>query len=464
MTIKQKKVILTIPNHPTYFITPPLGIGYLSSCLKKQGINSIIIDAAKTGILEEELIKIIEKENPDWICISCLSAYFNKVKSLSIKLKQKNYKTIIGGVHPTFMPYMTLVETLCDYVIVGDGEIALPQLIQQGDNKDIKGVYSLKELKDENSFFERTEQYSNLDDIPFPDWEQMQPKTYPPAPMGMVAKKYPIAPIIASRGCAHACTYCAGNQLSERKVRFRSAQNVISEIKLLVERYKVKEFQFIDANIILKRHFIEEICNLLIKEKLNKIPWSCPSGIRADCFDYDLAKLMKKAGCYMTVIGIESANPQILKTIKKGETIETITEAINNAHKAGIITVGAFMLGLPGDTRETIRETINYAKNVPLDRAVFSMLDVLPGCDIWNKNKIKYNNFQQETSFAKPSIIPEGMSEEELIKLQDIATYEFYFRPKILFNILKLVRFSQIKYLIIRLNKFSLIKNLFKKK
>ncbi|MGM9993203.1 MAG: B12-binding domain-containing radical SAM protein [Candidatus Avigastranaerophilus sp.] len=457
------KVILTIPNHPTYFVTPPLGIGYLSSCLKEKNINSIIIDAVRLELNEEELIKQIDKQSPDWICISCLSAYFDKVKSLSLKLKNKNYKVIIGGVHPTFMPYMTLVETKCDYVIAGEGEIALPELILKGDNTEIKGVYSIRELKNENTSFDKAQMHTDLDNIPFPDWEQINPKTYPPAPMGMVAKNYPIAPVIASRGCAHACTYCAGNQLNERKVRFRSPENVIKEIKLLVEKYGVKEFQFIDANIILRRNFIEQICNLLIKEKLNKIPWSCPSGIRADCFDFELAKLMKKAGCYMTVIGIESANPQILKTIKKGETIETITEAIENAHKAGIITVGAFMLGLPGDTKETMRETIDYAKKVPLDRAVFSMLDILPGCEIWQNNKEKYKMFQQETSFAKPSVIPEGMTEEELVRIQDEATYEFYFRPRIMFNIIKFIRFSQLKYLIRRLNKFSLIKNLFTK-
>ena len=454
------KIVLVRPPHPTYYATPPLGIGYLSACLKREGIESVIIDAIRTGMSENEQIKLIDKEKPEWVCISCMSAYFNETKSLSLKLKEKGYKVIIGGVHTTFMPYMTLVETKCDYVIAGDGEISLPLLVKQGNNIGIKGIYSINDLRDENTPFEKSDYYENLDDIPFPDWDQMQPKMYPPAPMGMVAKKYPIAPIMASRGCPHSCIYCAGNQIYNKKMRFRSPQNVIDEIKLLINKYEVKEIQFIDANIILRRDFIEEICHLLIKEKI-KVPWSCPSGIRADCFDYELAKLMKKAGCYMAVLGIESANPEILKIIKKGETIDTITSAINIAHKAGIITVGAFMLGLPGDTKETMRETIEYSKKVPLDRAVFSLLDVLPGCEIWQKDKEKYKNFQQETSFAKPSIIPKGMTEQELMDIQDKATYEFYFRPRILFNVVKLMRISQIKYLLIRFNKFKLIQNLF---
>ncbi len=132
-------------------------------------------------------------------------------------------------------------------------------------------------------------------------------------------------------------------------------------MKLLINKYKVKEIQFMDDNMIIKREHIENICNLIIKEKLN-ITWSSPNGIRADCLDEEIALLMRKAGCYLVTIGIESANPTVLKTIKKGESIEQITKAIKCAKKAGLTINGAFVLGLPGDTRETMRETIDYAK------------------------------------------------------------------------------------------------------
>lgn len=454
------KVILVRPKHPTYFITPSLGMGYLSSCLKKEGITSIIVDGVKDNLSESEIISKIEKENPDWIGISCMSAYFDEVKSLSLKLKENGYKTIIGGQHPTFMPYMTLKETKCDYVICGEGEISLPKLIKQGNNKGIKGVYSLNELQDEDTPIEKSEIYQNLDDIPFPDWEQMDPKTFAPAPMGMVVKCYPVSVMMSSRGCTYGCVFCAGGNFYDRKVRFRSAENVVEEMKLLINKYKVKEIQFMDDNMILKRDHIKNICNLIIKENLN-ILWSAPNGIRADCLDQELANLMRKAGCYLVTIGVESANPNVLKTIKKGEKIEQITKAIKCAKNAGLTINGAFVLGLPGDTRETMRETIDYAKRMPLDRAFFTLMDVLPGCEIWEKDKKKYSNFQKNTSYAKPSIIPKGMTEQELIELQERAMHEFYFRPKIMFNIVKLIKFSQFKYIMIRLLKFRLFHNLF---
>ena len=233
-------------------------------------------------------------------------------------------------------------------------------------------------------------------------------------------------------------------------------EKVVAEMKLLKEKYGVQEIQFMDDNIILRRDHIEALCNLIIKQKIN-ITWSCPNGIRADCLDYELAKLMKKAGCYLCTMGVESANPQILKNIKKGEKIETITRAIECANKAGLIITGAFMLGLPGDTRETMNETINYALKMPINRALFTLMDIVPGCELWYKNKEKYSNFQRETSFAKPSMIPDGMTEKELIELQQYAFRKFYFRPKTMFNILKLMRISQLKYIIIRLLKFRLL-------
>lgn len=454
------KAVFIRPNYNTYFLTPHLGLGYLSACAKQKGIESKIIDGVRTQLKEEELIKQIEAENPDWVCISCLSEYFKEVKSLSLKLKEKNYKVVIGGVHPTFMPYMTLVETKCDYVICGEGEISLPQLILQGNNNGIKGVYSINELENEDTPFVKSDYYTNLDEIPFPDWDNMNPKTYPPAPMGMVAKSYPLAVMMSSRGCAYGCVFCAGGQLYDRKVRFRSPENVIEEMKLLINKFGVKEIQFMDDNMILRREHIEQICNLIIKEKI-KINWSCPNGIRADNLDFELAKLMKKAGCYLVTIGIESANPKILKTIKKGETIETITSAIMSAHKAGLIINGAFVLGLPDDTRETMEETINYAKKMPLDRAFFTLMDIIPGCELWQKNKKEYSSFQTDTSYAKPSLIPPNMTEQELLKLQEKAMHDFYFRPKIFFNIIKLIRPSQIKFIIIRLSKFRLISGIF---
>ncbi len=451
------KIVLVRPNYPTYFITPSLGVGYLSSYMKKNGIDVKIIDGVKNSLSQEQIIDEIQKENPDAVGITCLSSFYEEVKDLSLALKSKGQKVIIGGVMPTFIPYQTLKETKADYVICGEGEIALTALALNGFvNNKIKGIYSINDLEDENTPTERADIIENLDELPFPDWEEMQPQTYPLAPMGMIAKQHPLTTIMSSRGCPFPCVFCASSAFYKKKVRFRSPESVVSEMKYLIDNFGIKEIQFVDDNLILKREHAEKICNLILEQNI-KVDWSCPNGIRADMLDLELAKLMKKAGCYLVTFGIESANPQILLNIKKKETIEQIEKAINIANEAGIITNGSFVLGLPGDTKETIRESIDFAKKSKLNRALFTIMDVLVGCELWEKNKDNIKPILNKNSYTKPILIPEGLTEEYLLKMQSQALREFYFRPKIMFDMIKLIRPHQFKHILNRLLKYRLI-------
>ena len=456
------KIILIIPNFNTYTITPQLGVMYLSSYLKKNGHNVIIIDAVRDNLSKKNIIDIVEKEKPDGIGIHCLSSFYYEVVELTKLLKDKKYKIIIGGVHPTFSPYTTLKETGADYVICGEGEIPLLKLANNNFiNNNIQGIYSLKDLKNNESLIDgrpikKAEIIKNLDDIPFPDWEQLPPDSYPYAPHAISVKKFPIGIITTSRGCPFRCTFCSSHNFYDG-VRFRSIDNVIEEIKYLIKEFKIKELQFIDDNLTLKKDYAIELCNRIIEEKIN-IEWSPINGIRADSFDEELAIKMKESGCYLVDFGIESANSQILKNIKKGETIDTITKAINNANKAGLITIGNFIFGLPGDTKETIEESINYAVNSKLDRAGFFALNVLPGSDIANELKEKGKEIKASSLFSTPSYLVSELSTHEIEKLIQKAYWKFYFRPKILFNMIKYIPIKQYKYLIKCLISYKIFK------
>jgi radical SAM superfamily enzyme YgiQ (UPF0313 family) len=296
---------------------------------------------------------------------------------------------------------------------------------------------------------ERAEILNNLDELPFPDWDQMKPSDFPPTPQGVFFKKSPIGIISSSRGCAHNCSFCASVKFFGRKVRFRSPENVVEEILLLKEKYNVKEIQFQDDNLIMKRSHIEKICNLMIEKKIN-LPWSCPNGIRADCVDDGLIKLMKKAGLYYCGLGIESANDAILKNINKSESVDTIRNAIEIIAKNGVECGGFFIFGLPGETKETMQNSINFAVNTPLSRANFYILAVLPGCDLWNELEGKYTtSFSQELG-REIEYIPEGLTEKDLKKANSVAYKKFYLRTKIVIKNLKYFRFGQVKYLLKR--------------
>ncbi|MFH0936749.1 MAG: radical SAM protein [Candidatus Daviesbacteria bacterium] len=450
------KIVLVRPNYSSHIITPPLGIGYLSSYLKKQGINVKIIDALKENLSLEDLILKIFSQKPDVVGITCLTAFYKEVVTLSRALKEKDLKVIIGGVHPTFLPFATLEDSKADFIICGEGEQALAKLLKNNfKTKNIAGVYSQKDI-DKQKIPQKAIPVENLDDLPFPDWLQLNPNSYPKAPHGAVVKKFPIGVIMTTRGCPYQCTFCASRRFYDCKIRFRTPENVIKEIKYLIKNYGVKEIQFEDDNLTLKREHVEKICNLIIKNKL-KISWTCPNGIRADRVDELLLRLMKKAGCYFIAFGVESANKKILKNVRKLESIETIKKAIELAHKIGIECQGFFIFGLPGETRKSIQESIEFAKNSKLTRAHFMILDILPGSELWDTLQGKFKPNWEKNSYKEPEWMPKGLSKKNLMDAQTQAIRQFYFRPITFLRLARRARPQQIRFIWQRIKDYRLL-------
>ncbi len=449
------KIVLVRPKYKSHIITPPLGIGYLSSYLKTHGVEVKIIDALKEKLETKDVVKKILAEKPDAVGITCLTAFYIEVVKLAKLLKKHHLKVIVGGVHPTFLPYQTLKDSGADFVVCGEGEIALLKLVKSRfKSGKIPGVYSLKTMR-KNTLVSKAKAVENLDDLPFPDWEQMNPNDYPRAPHGAIAKNFPIGIIMTTRGCPYMCSFCASPKFYERKIRFRSTGNIIKEIKYLARDFGIKEIHFEDDNLTLKRAHVEKLCRALIKNKI-KVSWACPNGIRADKVDAKLLALMKRSGCYFTAFGIESANPEILKNIHKLESIETIQKAIALANHAGIQTQGFFIFGLPGENKETIEENINFAKKTKLARAQFIILDVIPGSELWDTLKGKFKPNWKKNSYKEPEWLPKGLTKEYLMKSQSRAFNQFYLRPITLFRLIKFIKPSQVKYLLQRFGEYRI--------
>jgi radical SAM superfamily enzyme YgiQ (UPF0313 family) len=456
------KIVLTktLYIHPN--ITPVLGLGYLSSWLKKHDFDTSIIDGNLLNLNNQKLLQKILAEKPDVVGITCLSGSYHEVVELSQMLKKENIPCVIGGVHPTFLPYQTLVDSKADFVICGEGEIAFLKLLQNNlVNNNIPGVYSLDNLKSNDDPISRGEIIENLDDLPFPDWQQMEPKSYPIAPQTPLVKSWPIATVMSSRGCPYDCSFCASAQFYNRRIRFRSPENVVSEIEYLVNNHGVKEIHFVDDSLTQKREHVEKICNLIIEKNI-KVSWATPNGIRADRVDKELLLLMKKSGCYLVYFGVESANPKILKQMKKSETIDDIKKAITLANEIGLITDAYFIFGLPGETKETIEETIQFAINSDLTRAHFFALDVLPGCRIWNEIKNNYNPKYNKKSYAESEWAPEGLTPDDLSKAFRDAHRRFYFhKPHRIFHVITSIKPSQFKIILRKFKTAGVLKSFF---
>ncbi len=447
------KILFVIPNFDSYVIAPPLGVLYLSSYAKKYCNAEVkIIDALRDNLNTKQITNIALEYNPDIIGIHCLTAFYKQTVDICRSLKQAGFKVLIGGVHPTFMPYTTLKDSGADFVVCGEGEIPLLRLCENNLNhKNIQGVYDLESLKDDDTQIDGTpvlkaETVKDLDTIPMPDWLQLPPASYPHSPHAVIARGNPIGIVMTSRGCPSRCTFCSSNNFY-KGIRQRSVENVIEEVKFQIEHLGIQELQFTDDNLTLRREYIINLCNALLENNI-KIDWSTPNGVRADKVDKEVLALMKKSGCYLIDFGIESANNQILKNIRKGETIEQIDMAINLAHEAGMITQGNFIFGLPGETKETIKETIDYAVNSKLDRAGFFALRLLPGSDLSKQMKEKYQLDYNNTFISKPDWLPENLTKEDILRTIQKVYWKFYFRPKRLWNLLNDIPVSQTKYII----------------
>jgi anaerobic magnesium-protoporphyrin IX monomethyl ester cyclase len=453
-TMASMRVALVRPNYKTHLITPPLGLGYLSSYVKSKRFDCEIVDGLKLGLTNEELTRRCSEA--DLVGISLLSSYFRQVIDLTAKLHKKGKLVVIGGAMATAVPKLVLKETKADFVAVGEGEITLYQLL-----RELKIGKKLKEIKIRGLVSRYQPKFvprpfiTHLSGLPIPDWLGMDPRTYPKAPHGGVVKHFPVAPIVTTRGCPYECKFCASPAIWQRQIRFREPAEVVEEIKYLVNNFGVKEIHFEDDNFTFRREHAEAVCRLIIKNKLN-ISWATPNGIRADKVDLPLLRLMKKAGCYFVAFGIESGNQEILNNVAKHSDLHIIAKAVKMANRVGLITQGFFIFGLPGETKETIEETIRLAKNLPLDKAQFLLLDVIPGSALWQELKFNKKVNWNLDSYHEVSWCPPTIDREILQQAQSKAFKAFFLRPKQAWEMVKMIKPSQLKYVVKRLIDFRI--------
>ena len=448
------KVLLIQPNFDAHIVHPPLGLGYLAAYLEKNNHEVAIFDATLKNASLEQTLLAIKIFLPNLVGITVLSRGHNKAREIINEIKKifPKLPVVIGGTQVTAAPAEVMADFKADFAVIGEGEITLAELVSAlgGKNKfsDIDGL-AYREKKKIRINHKR-KLIENLDKIPFPAWHLMPPGQYRIAPILEPIHASPVAPILTSRGCPYNCSFCASNVTWQRKLRFRSPENAIGEIKLLKEKYGVKEIHFADDNFTMDTKRAEEICDRLIEENID-LPWQCPNGVRIDRLPLSLLRKMKKAGCYAVGLGIESGNQKILDKNSKNLNLKVVPQVLEDLRKVGIESYGFFILGLPGDTKQTINETINFALTNPFDRVWFNLFTPYPGSPAFNNwlgnrrvGDIDWDKHDCSTAVAKLR----GVSGKELEKLQKAALRKFYLRPKNLFKLLVRLRPREILTLI----------------
>jgi len=447
------KVLLLQPNYDCHVLHPPLGLGYLASSLEKAGHRVAIFDGTLKEAKTEDFLNEIKKFSPDLIGITVLSRGHNQTKELSAEIK-KNFSIpiILGGSQVTAYPEKIIEDFGVDFVAVGEAEETLVELVESLQKKKsnfakIKGLV----FRQKDGKIKRTEDrplVADLDKLPFPAWHLMPPADYRVVPILSPNKGYPVAPIVTSRGCPYFCTFCASNITWRHQFRKRSPKNIVDEIEMLVKKFGVGEIHLTDDNFTLIKEHAMAVCDELIKRNLN-IFWQCPNGVRIDSLDLELLRKMRKAGCYSVGLGIESGSPQILKNVKKNLNLALVEEKLVLLKSVGIRAYGFFILGLPGETQKTVRETIDFAKKNPFDRVWFNILTPYPGSEIFEEyvkqQKLTFETVSWGEMDGNYASYKTAVPLKDLEKYQKKALREFYQRPKIIFDMITHTGFGSVK-------------------
>ena len=404
--------------HPKLWGKPsvfqPLDIAYVAALLEKQHEVLIIdaptegwenleeIDATKyrQGLSNEEIATKVKHWSPRVVGVTVpFSGWWKSTYELISAVKSINQDIIIVvlGLHPSARPKECLANPNVDFVVIGEPEQTMFELVDVLEQKNLEGIEKVKGIgfvkNGKTVITPLRPPIEDLDSLPFPARHLLPMDKYFEAvkenPLRGEIRK-PWVMMITSRGCPYDCVFCSIHNVMGKKWRGRSPQNVVDEINQLVHTYKIKQIDFYDDNMTLNKKRMETICDLIVKEGLD-IEWYTPNGVRADTLDENLLKKMKASGCKKIRIAPESGVQNVLdKIVKKNLNLKDVEKAVVLSKKVGIKVGCFFVMGLIGETKEDINETIRYAyklKSLGADRFYFSVAMPVYGTELYEQAK-----------------------------------------------------------------------------
>jgi anaerobic magnesium-protoporphyrin IX monomethyl ester cyclase len=434
----------------------PLGLGYLAATLEQQGFSCSIVDANCLDLSPEQVLKRIPPETP-LVGITVNSFTYNASLRIAKLVKSRDPRTavILGGPVPTAIPGQVLEEFECDGIIRGEGEYALLQIMRNlasgaplFDEKVPGAAYRGRDGGPQ--VINPTERIRNLDRLPFPALHLLPPlKKYRSR-----ARKGPSAPIVTSRGCQYKCAFCSKDVFG-RRVTFRSAENVLEEIELLVDKYHVGQIDIVDDNFASNRRRLEDILDGLVTRYGDSLDINIQSGVRSENLDEPLLRKMKQAGVSKLAFGIESADEEVLRLCRKQSDLNKIAESAQIARRLGFSVFGFFIIGLPGETEEAFRKTLDYAHRIELDVANFCMAIPFVGTELFSmvseKGRLLIDTTRNiDIGFYGGRVFYEyhGMTEAVVLDRYKRAYKEFYTLRKKLDLVLGVRSFREARWLV----------------
>ena len=417
---------------------PPTDLMYLAAVAEKAGLEAKINDYSQNGDYEADL----KEFNPDYLVVNIATPTLEHDLDAVKKAKEicPNVITIAKGA-----AFLTLAERIIkehnelDFGILGEAENTLKEILEDKPKAEILGLY-YKE-NDEVKFTGNRPFIEDLDSLPFPARHLVDNNIYSRPDNNKVQ-----ATIKVSRGCPFHCFFCLATPVSGAKVRRRSPENIVAEIKECVEKYNIKNFLFWSDIFNIDKDWTMKLCQAIIDSGL-KITWS--ANTRADTADLEMAEMMYKSGCRLVSIGVESGSQYMLEKMGKKITLNDVRRTVKVFKKAKIRIYNYFVIGLPWETEETVEETIKFAIELNSDFISFYTATPLPGSRFYDY-AMEHNLFDKETSFENayyyPAVNTHHLSRERVFELHKYAIKRFYLRPLYILKMLSRIRsFAEIK-------------------
>ncbi len=413
--------------------TPPLGLAYIASYLREHGHKVTIVDAQVDPLSKDTLVRTVQNANLIGITSSAPTYSAALVIANMVKHLCKEAVVVMGGPQATYLDSDCLTQSQADAVVRGEGEITMleiadaltysgsPQALHDVDGITYRSSGGIVKNKDRSLF-------RYLDELPFPARDLLPMDKYrPPKSTG----------VISSRGCPFRCIFCASSKLNGKKFRPRSASDVFSEVSDLVKK-GYQHISMLDDNFILDTNRVFEFADLVEKQQV-KFDWSCTA--RVDLIDDELLTRLREVGCSGLFFGVESASNETLEIIKKGFTTDQVVEAFDVLKGHPMATTASFMIGLPGDNADKVRETIDFAKRLNPDFAMFSITTPYPGTELYEN----IDNYDIEITLddwsnftlTKPVVKTSMLSTRDLQRWFVKAYYSYYLRFSYLMRAVK---------------------------
>ena len=423
------------------FSSIPLGLGYIAAFLRQERkLNPKIIDEV-TGLLKDDDLKkeLDAFRGPLLVGLSCLTSTYSRAVELAEKIKQIKRDTFIvfGGVHPSALPEEGLNTGVVDATVRGEGEITMLEIYDAFiSGKGLTGIRGVSYMEGRSVYHNSPREYTDLNILPKFPYDLFDKNLSCYSDFGM---------ILSSRGCPFNCIFCSNRIVTGKKYRTFSVPYVVDQLDVLIRRYRQKSINFVDDNIVVdKKHFFD-LTNAIIENDFHKKAYFTGQ-CRGEDMNEEVVKQLKKANFRMIYSGIETSSERLMKILKKNERVSDIKRGIEMAHAGGMLTGGAFILGIPTETLAERRDSMRFARELPLDSARFNIPVPYPGTHLfeiakrenrlhiakdWKNFSVQYYLFGDDIPY-----VPTTTGRYSLIFDTMWANIRFYLRPKILMTII----------------------------